>query len=78
MQTKRLADDERRLLQEIIEIVRGNSIPDVLVSCTEAGRLIGRTPATISQMIRDGRLHKATIGSSTGIRLSEIREKCLI
>lgn len=47
---------------------------DVLISCTEAARLLGKTPPTISNMIKDGRLHKTTIGGSTGIRLSEIRK----
>lgn len=46
---------------------------DVLVSCTEAARLLGRTTPTISVMLRQHRLHKVTIGESTGIRLSEIR-----
>ena len=45
---------------------------EVLVSCTEAGRLLGRSKATITAMIRDGRLKKTTIGDSTGILLSDI------
>lgn len=48
--------------------------PEVLVSCTEAARLLGVSNHTISVMIRDHRLHKTTIGISTGIRLSEIRK----
>lgn len=46
---------------------------DVIVSCTEAARLLRRTTPTISQMLRDGRLHKTTRGNSVGILLSEIR-----
>ena len=46
---------------------------DIIVSCTEAARLLGRTKKTVSMMIRDGRLNKVTIGESTGIRLSEIK-----
>lgn len=48
---------------------------DILVSCTEAARLLGRTTPTISKMLKDGRLHKTTIGDSTGIRLSEVLAK---
>ena len=47
---------------------------EVLISCLEADRLLGKTPPTVSKMIKDGRLHKTTIGESTGIRLSEIRK----
>ena len=46
----------------------------ILVSCTEAARLLGKTKVTISTMIREKRLTKVTIGESTGIRLSEIME----
>jgi len=46
---------------------------EILVSCTEAARLIGKSPNTVSMMIRDGRLKKTTISGSTGIKLSEIR-----
>ena len=47
--------------------------PEVLVSNNEASRLLGLAPQTVSVMLRQGRLHKTTIGPSTGIRLSEIR-----
>lgn len=46
---------------------------DIIVSCTEASRLLGKSKKTVSMMIRDGRLRKVTIGESTGIRLSDIR-----
>ena len=48
---------------------------EILVSCTEAARLLGVTPPTISAMIKDHRLIKKTIGISTGISLREIRQK---
>lgn len=47
---------------------------EVLVSCTEAARLLRKTPQTISQWLKEGRLHKRTIGESVGIPLSEVRE----
>ena len=46
---------------------------DVLVSCKEAARILGITPSTISMMLKQHRLKKTSIGGSTGIRLSEIR-----
>jgi len=45
----------------------------VIISCIEAARLLGRTPSTVSAMVKQGRLQKVTRGRSTGIRLSEIR-----
>lgn len=45
---------------------------EILVSCTEAARLMGVTRKTVSVMVAQGRLKKITIGESTGIRLSDI------
>lgn len=59
-------------LDTLIEMMREER-GDVLVSCNEAARLLGRNPSTISEMIREKRLEKVTIGRSTGIRLSEIK-----
>ena len=61
---------ESEKIDEILYWVRP---PEILVSCSEAARLLRVTPQTISAMIRQHRLHKTTIGASTGIRLSEIR-----
>ena len=60
-------------LDSIIEMIKEER-GEVLVSCNEAARLLGRNPSTISEMIREKRLEKVTIGKSTGIRLSEIRK----
>ena len=46
---------------------------NVLVSCSEAARLLGVSATTITAMLKQNRLHKVRIGKSTGIRLSEIR-----
>lgn len=63
------------LVDEIVKRVSdGKKSEDVLVSCIEAARLLGRAPNTITRMLREGRLHRVTIGDSTGIRLSEIDE----
>lgn len=59
-------------LDTLIEMIEERE--EVLVSCNEAARLLGKNPSTISEMIREKRLEKVTIGKSTGIRLSEIRK----
>lgn len=59
-------------LDTLIEMIEERK--EVLVSCNEAARLLGKNPSTISEMIREKRLEKVTIGKSTGIRLSEIRK----
>lgn len=58
-------------------LIRANDKRDdnIIVSCAEAARLLGKSAPTISAMIKDGRLHKTTIGNSTGIRLSEVLSK---
>ena len=48
---------------------------NVLVSCREAARLMGKSPATVSLMLKDGRLKRTTIGDSTGILISEVIEQ---
>ena len=77
---------ERKILEDLTDVVhRLTSVTEdierkyerrdenILVSCNEAARLLGRNPSTISEMIREKRLEKVTIGRSTGIRLSEIK-----
>ena len=76
---------EQKILEDLTQVVhRLTSVTEdierkyerrdenILVSCTEAARLLGKTAPTISAMLKDGRLHKTTIGISTGIRLSEV------
>lgn len=57
-------------LETIVDRLGGS---EILVSNNEAARLLGITPQTVSSMVRQHRLHRVTIGQSTGIRLSEIR-----
>ena len=45
---------------------------NILLSCAEAARQLGVRQNTVTRYIREGRLHKTTIGQSTGIRLSEV------
>ena len=69
-----LSGVDRERLDSLIALLK-DSTKEILVSCNEAARLIGKSNKTISAMLRDGRLTKETIGKSTGIRLSEIRAK---
>ena len=77
---------EETILDRIIETVKDNNEKlehiidsleradeNVLISCVEASRLLGVTPTTITSLLNRHKLHKVTIGRSTGIRLSEIR-----
>lgn len=70
METIELAAQDRERIDKLIGLCKPT--PDVLVTCTEAARLLGKSPNTITRMLREGRLHRATIGPSCGIRLSEI------
>lgn len=73
-----IADRLERVVEELSRVTDGleRSVYDrdrnILISNTEAARLLGRTTTTISTMVHDGRLERVTIGNSTGIRLSDI------
>lgn len=71
METVDLSPQDRARIDTLIKLMGGPL--DVIVSCREAARLLGKTPATISTMIREKRLSKVTIDGSTGIKLSEIQ-----
>lgn len=71
METVDLSTQDRARIDTLIKLMGGPR--DVIVSCREAARLLGKTPATISTMIREKRLSKVTIDGSTGIKLSEIQ-----
>ncbi len=77
METIELSTPDRaRMDLLLVQLERWNDTnnSDVLISCTEAARLLQKSTATISLMLKDGRLRKETIGISTGIRLSEVRK----
>lgn len=73
-----IAERLERVVEELSRVTDGieRSVYDrdrnILISNTEAARLLGRTTTTISTMVHDGRLERVTIGNSTGIRLSDI------
>lgn len=73
MEMVELSPQDRDRLDTLIGLM--NKIAggeEIIVSCNEAARLLGKSPTTISNMIREKRLKKVKIGYSTGIRLSEI------
>lgn len=45
-----------------------------IYSCTDAAKMIGVTPQTISRYIREGRIKKAVRGGKVGILESEIKK----
>lgn len=65
-----LAPADRDRIDTLIGLLRPG--PEVLVTCTEAARLLGVNHNTITRMLKEGRLHRSVIDGSTGIRLSEV------
>ena len=55
-----------------LEIAKRKNYDNILISCNEAARHIGCTNGTVTRMLKEGRLHRVTIGTSSGIRLSEV------
>jgi len=74
MQVDLSVSDRARIDALTTELAKYNRSNEkvILVGCSEAARLLQKTPATISTMLRDGRLKKLTIGRSTGIPLADV------
>lgn len=70
MEPIELAPADRDRIDALIGLLRPG--PEVLVTCTEAARLLGVNNNTITRMLKEGRLHRSVIDGSTGIRLSEV------
>lgn len=70
MEPIELAPADRDRFDALIGLLRPG--PEVLVTCTEAARLLGVNNNTITRMLKEGRLHRSVIDGSTGIRLSEV------
>ena len=70
MEPIELAQADRDRIDTLIGLLQPG--PEVLVTCTEAGRLLGVNNNTITSMLKEGRLHRSVIDGSTGIRLSEV------
>ena len=70
MEPIELAPADRDRIDTLIGLLRPG--PEVLVTCTEAARLLGVNNNTITRMLKEGRLHRSVIDGSAGIRLSEV------
>ena len=70
MQMIELTPQDRERIDKLIGLCKPT--PEVLVTCTEAARLLGVNNNTITSMLKEGRLHRSVIDGSTGIRLSEV------
>lgn len=70
MEPIELAQADRDRIDTLIGLLQPG--PEVLVTCTEAARLLGVNNNTITSMLKEGRLHRSVIDGSTGIRLSEV------
>ena len=71
MEINILSKEEMSAIKELTEECR-RKIPEVLLSNTEAARLIGVSNNTITAYIRQKRLKKTTIGNVTGILLRDV------
>lgn len=75
-----LSDYDRSLIVSLTE--SNNRLAQALesqktekvLSCTDAAKMIGVTPQTISRYIREGRIRKAIRGGKVGIPESEIKK----
>jgi len=63
---------EYELINELTESLSTRVIPDVMISCAEAARILGVTPNTICNYLKQKRLVKKTIDGVTGIRLADV------
>lgn len=67
-----LAPYEYDAVIELAYALKRRTIPEVLVSCSEAARLLGVSRTTISAYIKQGRLTKRTMDDVTGILLTDL------
>lgn len=69
---KLLASVERNneLIEALLREIRRSG--DRVVSCSEAGRILGRTRQTIHEYVNNGRLHIVDRGGVKGILASEL------
>jgi excisionase family DNA binding protein len=68
-----LCQEDRRRIDALISVLKEGE-GEVVITCTEAARLLGKTKATISAWIKCGKIHKTARGRSIGILLSEVRK----
>ena len=63
---------EYELINELTQSLSTRVIPDVMISCAEAARILGVTPNTICNYLKQKRLVKKTIDGVTGLRLADV------
>lgn len=71
MKSVALTPDELSAIKELTEECR-RKIPEVLLTNTEAARLLGVSPNTICLYLKQNRLAKTTLGKVTGILLRDV------
>lgn len=72
MNTDELTDYVEGAVRRLTEEIRRRIIPDVLISCAEAARILKVNPSTISNYVKQKRIVKRTIGGVTGLLLSDV------
>ncbi len=72
MNTEELSDYVEGAVRRLTEEIRRRIIPDVLISCAEAARILKVNPSTISNYVKQKRIVKRTIGGVTGLLLSDV------
>jgi len=67
-----LSTYEYEVISNLTEELRRRTIPDVLISHKEAARVLGVTPNTICNYIRQRRLIKKSIDGVKGLKLADV------
>ncbi len=67
-----LSPEDRELIKGLRKSIEGLRVPEVLVSCREAARILGYAYGYVSFLVRTGKLVRRTIGHSTGILLEDV------
>ena len=72
MLSDELTDYVEGAVRRLTEEIRLRIIPDVLISCAEAARILKVNPSTISNYVKQKRIVKRTIGGVTGLLLWDV------
>lgn len=72
MLSDELTDYVEGAVRRLTEELQRRVLPDVLISCAEAARILKVNPSTISNYVKQKRIVKRTIGGVTGLLLSDV------
>lgn len=72
MLSDELSDYVEGAVRRLNEELQRRVLPDVLISCAEAARILKVNPSTISNYVKQKRIVKRTIGGVTGLLLSDV------